>query len=189
MPSMPPSFRAIFAVVVSLVLLAVPAAARAEPPTDDPAGRECDPHDAAPFGYRCALRSAYLGLLVSGGVVAALGDVIAFITLKTNNLADPVALIPVAGPFIATATHKDQTKAQSCANSDGWSCVSLSFGPHDFSQVGYIAAGILQTVGVALMASSAAVRKRRLERITPFTLTPVPMVSPTAAGLGFSGTF
>jgi len=61
----------------------------------------------------------------------------------------------------------------------------------DLSVPAYLAAGITQSIGAALMLTSLAVRKPLLVKIpdTALTLRPAPYVGPQGSGMGFLGTF
>jgi hypothetical protein len=183
------SFAASF-LAASLALLALPGAARAEePPPPSPAqatpmiGRDCDDSTPLPPTLHCARR--YRGLFVGGGVTAGVGDVIAVVTIAGNGAKDPVAFIPVAGPLIAAATHQ-RPPPPSCG-AGVWFCGG--WGPWDLSVPGYIAAGALQAVGLALLVGGAAARGSHVESGPPVALVPVPMVGPAGSGLGLVGTF
>ena len=193
MQATPISRRVVSLAVASLALLALPSAARAEEPTGPlmapPSyltSRDCGGEGPVPVGYRCAKSGAYSGLFVGGGVTAALGDAFNFLTIAGNGGRDPIAVVPVLGPFIAAATHKTPP-SQSCAGGDG-DGVCFNFNV-DLSVIGYVIAGSLQTLGAAMMVSTLAVRKPRIEKRSAITVVPVPMLGPSSSGLGLAGTF
>lgn len=191
-PVMHPTARAVSSLGFLAAALAGPAAVaasgdpppvRPEPGELDPAalvGKPCRDEEAVPWGYRCGRSDDFRGLLGAGIGVAVMGDVITILTMALNRGADPYAFIPIAGSFAAAAAHKRPVPP----SSEGF---SFNF---DMSPVGYIAGGIVQSVGAALILGSIAWRKPvLLTRKQAVTLLPVPLVSKTAAGLGLGGTF
>jgi hypothetical protein len=174
----------------SFALIALPGAARAEePPIPSPAplapppDGDCDASTPLPPAFRCARRIAHPGLFIGFGVAAGLGDFLNVVTIAGNGAKDPVAFIPVAGPFIAAATHKPPPPP--VCGIGQWFC-----GPAwDFSVPTYIAAGALQTVGAVFLVSALAGHKSRVELKRGVTVAAAPMVGPSGSGLGLSGTF
>jgi hypothetical protein len=182
--------RICLALSEALLLLAAPTSARAdgpELPLDTPqpsADDTCPPAGGVPLGYRCDLRPAFRGLMISGGVVSGLGYTLNLVTMAANHGADPVAALPVFGSFIAAATHRPPPPPMPTASMD------FNFNV-DLSVPVYIAAGVVQTAGAALMLTSLAVRKPLLVKIpdTAFTLRPAPYVGAQGGGVGLLGTF
>jgi hypothetical protein len=174
----------------SFALLTVSAGARADDDAPAPALRpaasapasadDCAPGQPVPIGYRCGRRAAFAGLLAGGGVTFALGDVFNLLTITSNGAADPVAFIPIVGPFVAAATHR--TPPPPPSNSQALFSLNL-----DFSRLGYMVAGGFQTAGALLMVSSVFARGPVLKKLGD--IRPVPLVTRTGSGLALQGTF
>jgi hypothetical protein len=173
--------------IAALAVLAVPAAAQAAddeskgtPPGVPAPGRECSALEPAPDGYRCAKSSTFRHLLRDGAIGAALGDILLVLTMVGNGGADKYAVLPIVGPFAAAALHRTRPPPSTAG--------MMSSSPTDPSSAAYVLAGLGQTAGAALMLTSLTV-KTRLERKEATVLVPVPLVSPTASGIGLVGTF